>query len=159
VEGIGQKDYLRSRLYDLVGLRMKTLRISDEAHRKLTATLGTIMAQTGKMQTYQDAIQGLLGSSVVLPPEVLSEIDRFIKENKQLGYPTREEFIRDATRFRIRWLQKDKVCIEMPREQFDRLSAAIKNMNLPYNSAEDFIKAQAKDIIEKSEKRKNTSNA
>jgi len=49
--------------------------------------------------------------------------------------------------------------IEMPREQFDRLSAAIKNMNLPYNSAEDFIKAQAKDIIEKSEKRKNTSNA
>jgi hypothetical protein len=44
---------------------MKTLRISDEAHRKLTATLGTIMAQTGKMQTYQDAIQAVLESSVV----------------------------------------------------------------------------------------------
>lgn len=136
---------------------MKTLRISDEAHRKLTATLGTIMAQTGKMKTYQDAIQVLLNSSVVLPPEVLTEIDRFIKENKQLGYTTREEFIRDAARFRIRWLQKDKVCIEMPREQFDRLSETIKNMNLPYYSAEDFIKIQAKELIEKFEKRKNTS--
>jgi len=91
---------------------MKTLRISDEAHQKLTATLGTIVAQTGRMKTYQDAIQALLGSSVVLPPVVLTEIDRFLKENKQLGYPTREEFVRDATRFRIRWLQKEKVFIE-----------------------------------------------
>lgn len=138
---------------------MKTLRISDEAHKKLTATLGTIMAQTGKMQTYQDAMQCLLDSSVVLPPEVLTEIDKVIKENKQWGYPTREEFVRDATRFRIRWLQKGKVCIEMPREQFDRLSVAIKNMNLPFRSPEDFINAQAKDVIEKSKKRKNASKA
>jgi metal-responsive CopG/Arc/MetJ family transcriptional regulator len=138
---------------------MKTLRISDEAHRKLTATLGTIMAQTGKMQTYQDAIQAVLENSVVLPPEVLTEVDRFIKENKQLAYPTREEFIRDTIRFRIKWQQKDKICIEMPREQFDRLSEAIKDMNLPYRSPEDFINAQAKDLIEKSEKRKRTRKA
>jgi len=39
---------------------MKTLRISDETHGKLTATVGTLMAQTGKMQTYQDAIEALL---------------------------------------------------------------------------------------------------
>lgn len=138
---------------------MKTLRISDEAHKKLTATLGTIMAQTGKMQTYQDAIEAVLDRSVVLPAEVLREVDSFIKENKQLGYPTREEFIRDAIRFRIRWQQKDKICIEMPREQFDRLSEAIRDMDLPYRSAEDFIEAQVKDDIEKSEKRKNTSKA
>ena len=36
---------------------MKTIKISDGAHKKLTATLGTLMAQTGKMQTYQDAIE------------------------------------------------------------------------------------------------------
>ena len=36
---------------------MKTLRISDDVHRKMTATVGTLMAQTGKMQTYQDAIE------------------------------------------------------------------------------------------------------
>jgi hypothetical protein len=28
---------------------MKTLRISDDVHGKLTATVGTLMAQTGKM--------------------------------------------------------------------------------------------------------------
>jgi hypothetical protein len=38
---------------------MKTLRISDDAHGKLTATVGTLMAQTGKMQTYQDAIEAM----------------------------------------------------------------------------------------------------
>jgi hypothetical protein len=31
---------------------MKTLRISDEAHGKLTAKLGRLMAQTGKMKAY-----------------------------------------------------------------------------------------------------------
>ena len=39
---------------------MKTLRISDDVHRKLTATVGTLMAQTGKMQTHQDAIEAML---------------------------------------------------------------------------------------------------
>jgi hypothetical protein len=38
---------------------MKTLRISDDIHRKMTATVGTLMAQTGKMQTYQDAIEAM----------------------------------------------------------------------------------------------------
>jgi hypothetical protein len=27
---------------------MKTLRISDDVHRKMTATVGTLMAQTGQ---------------------------------------------------------------------------------------------------------------
>jgi len=44
---------------------MKTLRISDEIHRKMTATVGTLMAQTGKMQTYQDAMEALLKESVI----------------------------------------------------------------------------------------------
>lgn len=44
-----------------------TLRISDEVHRKLTATLGALMAETGKMQTYDDALDALLSKSVILP--------------------------------------------------------------------------------------------
>ena len=44
---------------------MKTLRISDDAHRQLTATLGTLMAQTGKMQTYQDAVEAMLNPTFV----------------------------------------------------------------------------------------------
>ena len=81
---------------------MKTLRISDDSHRKLTATLGTLMAQTGKMQTYQDAIEATLNQSVILPTELLAQIENFIEENKHLGFTTREEFMRDATRWRLK---------------------------------------------------------
>jgi hypothetical protein len=87
---------------------MKTLRISDDIHRKLTASLGTLMAQTGKMQTYQDAINALLNQSATLPPEVLENIQSFLKENKQLGYATREEFIQDAIRFRFVQLSEEE---------------------------------------------------
>jgi len=45
---------------------MKPLRISDEIHRKLTALLGTLMAQTGKMQTYQDTIEAMLVLGIVI---------------------------------------------------------------------------------------------
>ena len=58
---------------------MKTLRISDYIHRKMTATVGTLMAQTGKMQTYQDAIEAMLTRSVILPTELLAEIENFIE--------------------------------------------------------------------------------
>jgi hypothetical protein len=65
---------------------MKTPKISDDIHRKLTATVGTLMAQTDKMQTYQDAIETMLTHSVILPPELLAEIENFIEANKHLGY-------------------------------------------------------------------------
>ena len=87
---------------------MKTLRISDDIHRKLTATVGTLMAQTGKMQTYQDAIEAMLTRSVILPTELLAEIENFIEENKRLGFTTREEFIRDAARWRLKFLKEEE---------------------------------------------------
>jgi len=80
---------------------MKTLRISDDVHRKLTATLGTLMAQTGKMQTYQDVIEELFRQSVTLPQELLAEVQNLIEENKHLSFTTREEFIQDAIRFKL----------------------------------------------------------
>lgn len=80
---------------------MKTLRISDDVHRKLTATVGTLMAQTGKMQTYQDAIEALLKENVILPAELLMQIQSFMEENRYLGYTTKEEFIHDAICFRL----------------------------------------------------------
>jgi hypothetical protein len=46
---------------------MKTLKISDKVHGKLTAVLGELMAKTGKMKTYQDAIDAVLNKSVILP--------------------------------------------------------------------------------------------
>lgn len=59
---------------------MKTLRISDDVHQKLTSLLGELMAQTSKMQTYQDAIEAMLNQSVILPTELLTEIENFIEK-------------------------------------------------------------------------------
>jgi hypothetical protein len=84
-----------------------TLRISDEVHRKLTAALGALMAETGKMQTYDDALDALLSKSVILPEQLLIEIEEFINENKDLGYVTKEDFLRDAARQKLQDL-KDK---------------------------------------------------
>jgi len=67
----------------------KTLRISDEAHRKLTAALGALKAETGKMQTYDYALDAVLSKSVVLSEQLLIEIEEFMNENKDLGYVTK----------------------------------------------------------------------
>ena len=131
---------------------MKTLRISDDVHRKLTATVGTLTAQTGKMQTYQDAIEAMLTRSVILPPELLAQIQNFIGENKHLGFTTREEFIRDAARWRLKFLNEESEYIEIPREKYERLDAAVKEMNTPYHSASDFINTQIDEVLEKYDK-------
>ena len=128
---------------------MKTLRISDETHRKLTATLGTLMAQTGKMQTYQDAIEAMLNQSVILPTELLAQIENFIEENKHLGFTRREEFIRDAARWRLKFLSENYEYVEIPKEKYEKLEAAVKDMSIPYHSASDFIHKQVDEVLEK----------
>jgi hypothetical protein len=56
------------------------------------------MVQTGKMQTYQDAIEAMLSQSVILPTDLFAEIEKLIEENKHRGGTTMEGFIRDAAR-------------------------------------------------------------
>jgi len=131
---------------------MKTLRISDETHRKLTATLGTLMAQTGKLQTYSDAIEALLNCSITLQPELLAEVEKYINENKQQGYITREEFIAEATRFLLRMKSKKYQYIEIPKEKYDKLNEAVKKMKMPYYNAAEFIEDQINIALEQYEK-------
>jgi hypothetical protein len=128
---------------------MKTLRISDDAHQKLTALLGEITAQTMKMQTYTDAIESLLGQSVILPAELLNETQNFIDTNKQLGYTTREEFIRDAIRYQLRFLKNQYEYIEIPKEQYEKLQQAIGDMDTSFLSVNDFIDQQIRNLLEK----------
>jgi len=128
---------------------MKTIKISDEAHRKLTATVETLMAKTGKMQTYQGAIEAMLNQSVILLPELLAEIESFIGENKHLGFTRREEFMRDAARWRLKFLNEDSEYIEIPREKYERLDAAVKEMSTPYHGASEFVYKQVDEVLEK----------
>ncbi len=130
---------------------MKTLRISDDAHQKLTGMLGEITAQTMKMQTYTDAIESMLSQSVVLPPELLNETQNFIEANKQLGYTTREEFIRDAIRFRLRTLNEQYECLEIAKDDYEKLQQAIQDMDTPFRSVDDFIDQQIQNLLDKHE--------
>jgi Arc/MetJ-type ribon-helix-helix transcriptional regulator len=130
---------------------MKTLRISEDIHQRLTALLGELMAQTSKMQTYQDAINALINESIIMPQEVLAQIQSFIEENKQLGFTTKEEFIRDAIRFRLAWLSQKTEYVEIEKEQYALLDEAVREMNTPYRSAEGFINAQISEVLEKYE--------
>lgn len=128
---------------------MKTLRISDDAHQKLTALLGELTAQTMKMQTYTDAIESLLSQSVIMPPELLAEVESFVEENRHLGYTTREEFVRDAVRWRLRFLKGDYEYLEIPREDYDKLQQALREMGMPFLSVGDFIEEQIRKLLEK----------
>jgi hypothetical protein len=127
---------------------MKTLRISEDAHQKLTALLGELTAQTMKMQTYTDAIENLLGQSVMLPPELLTEVENFIEENKHLGYTTKEEFFRDAARWRLRFLKDEYEYVEVRKEEYEKLESAIKEMDLPFLGVSGFIDQQIKGALE-----------
>lgn len=131
---------------------MKTLRISDEAHAKLTGLLGTLMAQTGKMQTYTDSIEALLNGSVVLPPELLHEVEKFIVKNKGLGYLTKEDFLRDAVRFRLQELSGRYRYVKVLREKYEKGESAIKEMGLPFSSIAEYIQKEIDTLIDKREK-------
>ena len=133
---------------------MKTLKISDDAHSKLTSLLGELTAQTSKMQTYQDAINSLLQESVMLPPELMAQTQNFVEEHKQMGFTTKEEFVRDAIRFRLTWLKGDNQCLEIPREQYEKIDEAIRELNLPFRGTEHFITRQIEGLLEKYEEYK-----
>ncbi|MCW4000576.1 MAG: ribbon-helix-helix domain-containing protein [Candidatus Bathyarchaeota archaeon] len=87
---------------------MKTLKISDQFHSELTAIVGQLTAKSGEIKTYEDAIEALLHQSVVMPFELVQEIEVFIANNKQLGYSTKEEFLREAARWLMNQLSKEQ---------------------------------------------------
>jgi hypothetical protein len=74
---------------------LKTLRVSDSLHDKLTRLLGEMMAKTGKPQTYTDVVDRLTAQSIIMPTKLLEKIDAVIN-TKQFSCKSREQFIEDA---------------------------------------------------------------
>jgi len=96
---------------------MKTLKISDDVHQKLTA-----------------------------------EVEDFIEKHKRKGYTRKEEFIRQAIRFLLKWESEEYEYIEIPREKYERLNQALKEMNTPFYSVDDFINHQIEEVLERYDK-------
>jgi hypothetical protein len=131
---------------------MKTLKSLDDAHNSLTILLSELAALASKTQ---EAVNALLKASVILSTELLSQTESFIEENKHLGFATREEFVTDAVRFRLNWLRSGSQFLEIPREDYDKLSEALKELNAPFEDGEDFINSQIRKILENYEKYRN----
>jgi len=136
---------------------MKAIKISDDIHSKLTGLLGELTAETNKMQTYQDAINALLEQSVILPSEVIARVENFIEENKDTGFTNKEDFVRDAIRYRLERLKTDNECIEVSREQYNELDQALKEMGTPFRSPEQFIHSQISEVLYKYDEYKKTT--
>ena len=94
---------------------MKTIKISDQTHAELTRVAGLLTAESGKVKTYENAMEALLHKSAVMPPEVLQEIEDFIVKNKQFGYSTKEEFLRGAARLLIDQLSRVHESSALPK--------------------------------------------
>jgi len=128
---------------------MKTLKISDDIHQKLTGMLGELTSQTLKLQTYQDALEALLNQSVILPQDLLAQVENFVREKTGLGFTTKEDFLRDAARFRLRYLSGGYEHVEVLKEKYDKGELALKEMDLPFLGVADFLDKQLEDLLEK----------
>jgi hypothetical protein len=59
---------------------------------------------------------------------LLTQTKNFVEEHKLKGYTTKEEFVRDDIRFRLTWLKDDNECLEIPREQYEKLNEVVKEV-------------------------------
>ena len=102
-----------------------------------------------KMQTYTDAIENLISTSVNLPPELLNETQTFIETNRQLGYTSREEFIRDAIRTQLRFIKDQYTFVEISKEEYEKVQQALQDLNTEFLSVDDFINQQIRVLLQK----------
>ncbi len=107
--------------------------------------------------TSQDDLNALLSEPITLPPELIVQTQTFIDENRQLGYTTKEEFVRDAIRFRLTWLKGDNQCLEIPHDQYEKLNEALREMDTPIRGAEQFINSQINELLGKYEEFKKSA--
>jgi len=59
------------------------------------------------------------------------------------------EFIRDAVRWRLRFLKGEYGYVEILKGDYEKLQQAIKDMEMPFLSVSDFIDQHIKGLLEK----------
>ena len=128
-----------------------TIRIPKDVRERLTVFLGELMTQTREMLKLGDAVRTLLETGIILPKDLVVEIEKFTNERKDLGYTSSEDFIRDAIRHRLTELSGEFEYISIPKEDIETLDTALKEMKTPFLNSTDFILQQIKDSLKKYE--------
>ena len=62
-------------------------------------------------------------------------------------FTAREEFIRDAIRRRLSLLKEEFECVEVPKEDYEKLQEAIKDMETSFLSVNDFVFQQVRILL------------
>jgi len=131
-----------------------TIRIPKDVRERLTGFLGELMTQTHEMLKLGDAVRVLLETGILLPKDLVVEIEKSVNERKDLGYTSSEDFIRDAVRHRLTELSGEFEYISIPKEDIETLDTALKEMKTPFLNSTDFILQQIKDALKKYEELK-----
>ncbi|MCD6446483.1 hypothetical protein J7L49_06850 [Candidatus Bathyarchaeota archaeon] len=129
----------------------KFVRLSEDVYKELVAYAGELQAETKELQSISDAISTLAKSAVAVPPELMEEIEKIMEKRKDLGYTTRFEFVRDAIRKHILRLTGEYESIDIPKEDYERLSDVLKEMDTPFLNPTDFVYEQIKNVLRKYE--------
>jgi Arc/MetJ-type ribon-helix-helix transcriptional regulator len=132
---------------------MKTVRLQDGIHEKLTTLVGELTAQSGTLQTYADALLKLIETSIILPEDLIAEIYETIKKGKVIGYTTTADFVRDAVRRRLEETRDEEfyVKVPIPRDEYGLLNKALEDAGATYKNADDYIRQHVREKIEEYE--------
>ena len=90
-----------------------------------------------------------LSASACCILERLAQVENFINEKKHLSYTTKEEFFREAARWRLKSLGEEYEHVEVRKDVYEKLEYAIKGVDLPFPGVSDFINEQMKSALEK----------
>jgi Arc/MetJ-type ribon-helix-helix transcriptional regulator len=129
---------------------MKTLKVQEEIHEKLTTLVGELTAESGKLQTYADVLTKLLETSIVLPEDLVKEINDMIVNRRAIGYTTIADFVRDAVRRRLEDLQTEEVYVNIPipLEEYRLLNRAMEETGAVYRNADDYMRQHIREKTE-----------
>ncbi len=129
---------------------MKTLKVQDEIHEKLTTLVGELTAESGKLQTYADALTKLLETSIVFPEALVQKINETIRSRRAVGYTTVTDFVRDAVRRRLDELMEEEfyVNVPIPSKEYHLLNRAMEETGAEYRNADDYIRQHIREKTE-----------
>lgn len=132
---------------------MKSLRIEDDIHGKLTVLVGELTASSGRMQTYADAIERLLNTSIILPEDLIKKLNDLVNEGRLLGYRNHIEFVRDAVRSYMKEVLDEEfyVKVPIPRREYDILAKVLEKSAAPYGDPSDYLREHVREIAEEYE--------
>ncbi len=75
-----------------------------------------------------------------------------------MGYTTKEEFVREAIRFRLNWLKSGNECLEILHEQYEEFNETFKERDMPFRTSDQFVNCRIDAVLEKYEEYKKGKN-